>query len=283
MYEVHRCQLERTILACLEDGVDDSSWSTDLCVKKDQFITAKVKNMSETIVSGIEVARSVFNNLDSHIDIVQFCENGKFLRAESDLITLHGPAQAILRAESLVLSFLTRLSGIAYTTFIYVNGLESYKTKLLNSRNVTPWLRLVETSALQTGGAKSRKLFFTNGVFLSQNHISLAGGITSAINLLEESLSPTQKIEVMVSSLKEVHEALDAGADLIVLKGMSIAEIRMAVRTVQERAFLEVTGDLSIEEVKQIGETGVDFVSTDSILKSPYLVNLKLELVESST
>jgi nicotinate-nucleotide pyrophosphorylase (carboxylating) len=174
------------------------------------------------------------------------------------------------------LNFLGRLCGIATKTRAVVDKLEGSKSQLLDTRKTTPGLRLLEKSATVIGGARNHRLCLTDGVLVKENHIRAVGSITQAVGRLLESLPPTLKIEVETTNLDEVQEALDAGADLIMLDNMSIAEMTLAVRTIRGRALTEASGNVTLDNIRQISETGVDFISTSSILHSARWVDLSL-------
>jgi nicotinate-nucleotide pyrophosphorylase (carboxylating) len=160
------------------------------------------------------------------------------------------------------------MCGIATTTRAFVDQLSGTKCQLLDTRKTTPGLRLIEKAATVTGGARNHRVGLCDGVIVKENHIRAAGGIKPAVSRLLESLPPTLKIEVEVTNLNEVQEAIDAGADIIMLDNMSIAEMAMAVRTIKGRAKTEASGGVKLDTVRQIAETGVDFISTGSTIHS---------------
>jgi len=192
------------------------------------------------------------------------------------LLKISGDARSILKAERVALNFLGRMCGIATATRAFTKALEGTKTQLLDTRKTTPGLRLVEKSATLTGGARNHRFSLTDGVLVKENHIRAAGGITKAVERLKESLPPLVKIEVETTSLAEVQEALDAGADMIMLDNMSIAEMALAVRTVRGRARLEASGNVKLDNVREIAETGVDFISTGATIHSARWSDLSL-------
>jgi nicotinate-nucleotide pyrophosphorylase (carboxylating) len=168
------------------------------------------------------------------------------------------------------------MCGIATLTREFVRRLEGTSTQLLDTRKTTPGLRLLEKSATVIGGARNHRLCLTDGVIVKENHIRAAGGISKAVARLLESLPPTLKIEVETTNLAEVQEALDAGADLIMLDNMSVAEMTLAVRTVRGRALLEASGNVRLENAREIAGTGVNFISTGAIIHSARWSDLSL-------
>ncbi|MEZ4743487.1 MAG: carboxylating nicotinate-nucleotide diphosphorylase [Bdellovibrionota bacterium] len=274
---LHRIQLDPIVSRALEEDWGHGDWTTDLCVAEDSYATAKIITKQPNIVaSGVEVAIRVFEKVDPDLKIVQHAENGQELKAGDLIIEIAGKSRSILKAERVALNFLGRLSGIATETKKYVRLLEGTETQLLDTRKTTPGLRLLEKSATVVGGARNHRLCLTDGVMVKENHIRAAGGITEALNRLVESLPPTLKIEVETTNLDEVQEAIEAGADLIMLDNMSISEMALAVRTVRGRALLEASGNITLDNLRQVAETGVNFVSTSAILHSSKWADLSL-------
>ena len=247
--------------------------SSDL---KNTRAVGRIISKEETVLAGVQVAKLVFKRVSPDIQIREFFRDADIIKKNEILMEVQGDARAILKAERIALNFLGRMSGIAHKTRSFVNQLEGFKTQVLDTRKTSPGLRIVEKAATAIGGARNHRLCLTDGVLVKENHIRAAGSITSAVNRLLESLPPTLKIEVEVENLKEVHEALDAGADLIMLDNMSIPEMKLAVRTVRGRVLLEASGNITIENVKEIAATGVDFISTSSILHSAPWADLSL-------
>jgi nicotinate-nucleotide pyrophosphorylase (carboxylating) len=190
------------------------------------------------MLSGLEVAKAVFRRVDPNLQITIPKSNGMMVEPQTVLMEIRGEARSILKAERVALNFLGRMCGISYMTHHYVQKLAGLKTQLLDTRKTTPGLRILEKAATAVGGARNHRLCLTDGVLVKENHIRAAGSITQAVNRLLESLPPTLKIEVETTNLDEVQEAIDAGADLVMLDNMSIPEMALAVRTVRGRVLL---------------------------------------------
>lgn len=268
MHELHQIQIEALVTRALEEDWGYGDWTTDLCVPQDKQARAKIITREDIVVSGIDIARDVFRRVDPNVTFTTPVKNGQKVPAKTVLIEVFGNARSILKSERVALNFLGRMCGIATTTRGFVDQLSGTKCQLLDTRKTTPGLRLIEKAATVTGGARNHRVGLCDGVIVKENHIRAAGGIKPAVARLQESLPPTLKIEVEATNLDEVHEALEAGADIIMLDNMSIAEMAMAVRTVRGRAKLEASGGVKIETVRQIAETGVDFISTGSTIHS---------------
>lgn len=274
--QIHNLHLNPIVTRALEEDWGNGDWTTDLCVPEDAVARARIIARKPTIVAGSEIAVAVFNKVDPSLTVEVHQANGTRVQANDLLIEIRGSARSILKAERVSLNFLGRMCGIAQRTSEFVAKLEGHKTQLLDTRKTTPGLRILEKAATATGGARNHRLCLTDGVLVKENHIRAAGGITAAVNRLLESLPPTLKIEVETTNLEEVHEAMEAGADLIMLDNMSISEMTMAVRTVQGRVRLEASGNVTLDNIAAIAATGVDYISTSAILHSAPWADLSM-------
>jgi len=274
---LHPIQLEPIVRRALEEDWGGGDWTTDLCVPGDASARARIiAKQPDVVVACIEVAQFVFKMVDPSLDITIHIKNGEIAGNRDLIMEIVGNARSILKAERVALNFLGRTCGIATHTKKFVDLLQGTKAQLLDTRKTTPGLRMIEKAATSTGGARNHRVSLTDGVLVKENHIRAAGGITAALERLTESLPPTLKIEVETTNLQEVQEAIDAGADIIMLDNMSPSEMEMAVRTIQGRALVEASGNVRLENVRRIAETGVDFISTSSILHSAPGADLSL-------
>ncbi len=276
MAPIHAIQLTPVITRALEEDWGSGDWTTDICVPAQTQASAKIIAKESTLVAGVEVARATFLLVDPTLTVDLKVGNGAALNSGDVILEVSGNARSILKGERVALNFLGRMCGIATLTRTFVNELSGTKAQLLDTRKTTPGLRLLEKSATVVGGARNHRMCLTDGVIVKENHIRAAGGISKAVARLLESLPPTLKIEVETSNLDEVQEALDAGADLIMLDNMSLAQMALAVRTVRGRALLEASGNVRQDTVRKIAETGVDFISTGAIIHSARWSDLSL-------
>ena len=277
MNELHPLQIEPLVVKAIQEDWGHADWTTDLCVPSD--VTAKAKivcKQQEMTLAGIELAEMTFNLVDSDLRIEKKFSNGDSVKQGDEILAVTGNARSILKAERVALNFLGRLCGVASYTKALVNAIDGTGAEVLDTRKTTPGLRLLEKTASALGGARNHRVSLTDGVMLKENHIRAAGGITAGISRLVESLPPTIKIEVETTTLDEVQEALDAGADIIMLDNMSLKEMKMAVRTVQKRAKLEASGNVTLENIREVAMTGVDFISTSSMFHSSKGADLSL-------
>jgi len=277
MNELHPLQIEPLVIKAIQEDWGHADWTTDLCVPNDVTANAKIVcKQQEMTLAGIELAEMTFNLVDSDLRIEKKFSNGDSVKQGDEILVVTGNARSILKAERVALNFLGRLCGVASYTKALVNAIDGTGAEVLDTRKTTPGLRLLEKTASALGGARNHRVSLTDGVMLKENHIRAAGGITAGISRLVESLPPTIKIEVETTTLDEVQEALDAGADIIMLDNMSLKEMKMAVRTVQKRAKLEASGNVTLENIREVAMTGVDFISTSSMFHSSKGADLSL-------
>ena len=277
MNELHPLQIEPLVIKAIQEDWGHADWTTDLCVPSDVTANAKIVcKQQEMTLAGIELAEMTFNLVDSDLRIEKKFSNGDSVKQGDEILAVTGNARSILKAERVALNFLGRLCGVASYTKALVNAIDGTGAEVLDTRKTTPGLRLLEKTASALGGARNHRVSLTDGVMLKENHIRAAGGITAGISRLVESLPPTIKIEVETTTLDEVQEALDAGADIIMLDNMSLKEMKMAVRTVQKRAKLEASGNVTLENIREVAMTGVDFISTSSMFHSSKGADLSL-------
>lgn len=261
-------QLQPLVTRALEEDWGEGDWPTDICIPKDIHTHAQIIAQEPLVVAGIELVTAVFGAVDDQLKVELRVSNGTAVQAGTVLAMLSGRARALLRGERVVVNFLARLCGIATLTAQYVAKLADHKAQLLDTRDSTAGLRMLEKTAAAIGGACNHRLGLSDSVVIRKNHLRITGGIKPALALLQESLPPTLKFEVEINQLDQLQDALDAGSDLIVLDNFSSAEIALAVRMVQGRVLLEAAGNIILADVEKIAATGVDFISSSAIVHS---------------
>ena len=276
MHDLHIIQIDPIITRALEEDWGFGDWTTDICVPADKLSHATIIAKETALIAGVDIAAAVFRRVDPSLTIQAAVKNGQLVQKGDVLLEISGCARSILKAERVALNFFARMCGIATMTRAFVDQLEGTKAQLLDTRKTTPGLRILEKSATVIGGARNHRFSLCDGVIVKENHIRASGGIKPAVSRLLESLPPTLKVEVEVSNLEEVQEALDAGAHVLMLDNMSLSEMTMAVRTVRGRALIEASGNVRLENVRRVAETGVDFISTSAVFHSSRWVDLSL-------
>lgn len=276
MQELHAIQIEPIVTRSLEEDWGHGDWTTDICIPSERQAAAKIIAKEDIIACGLDVARAVFFKVDPDLKVQLYAASGDSVNDRSTLIEISGRARSILKAERVALNLMGRMCGIATLTREFTSAISPYKAQLLDTRKTTPGLRILEKSATVVGGARNHRFGLCDGVIVKENHIRAAGGISAAVERLLESLPPTLKIEVETTNHDEVKEALSAGADIIMLDNMSPADMKAAVDFVDGRALLEASGNVRLNNIKEVAATGVDFISTSSIIHSARWSDLSL-------
>jgi nicotinate-nucleotide pyrophosphorylase (carboxylating) len=229
------------------------------------------------MLAGIEVAAAVFKRYEPNCVVELRVKDGETVAKGAVLMVITGPAQALLTTERTALNIAQRLSGIATETAKYARAIAHTKARLLDTRKTTPGLRMLEKHAAACGGALNHRLGLDDGVMLKDNHIAVCGSITQAVRRARLGVPVLTKIEVECDRLEQVREALEAGADVIMLDNMSIPAMREAVQMVAGKALVEASGGIRLDTIAAIAETGVDFVSTSRPLQSAPAVDIGLD------
>lgn len=236
----------------------------------------------EGILAGIEVAEEVFRQVDPGIHFEKLAFDGEKLSPGKAVAQVSGKAASILQAERTALNFLQHLSGIATETRRYVEAVSGTKAKILDTRKTVPGLRLLEKYAVRVGGGQNHRRSLGDGILIKDNHLaalrSQGLGIGEVVKIARQNAPHTLRIEVEVEALEQVEEALRAGADVIMLDNMPLDQMRQAVGLVQGRALIEASGGINLGNVRQVAETGVDFISIGALTHSIRALSFSLSL-----
>jgi len=231
------------------------------------------------VISGLEAAAYTFRRVDSAIVSRPLVEDGATVEQGTVIAELEGPARGLLIGERVALNLLQRLSGVATLTSKFVAETAGTRAKVVDTRKTTPGLRVLEKAAVRHGGGHNHRVGLADGVLIKDNHLAAVGGpdrVTRAIQSVRALAPHTLKIEVEVTTLPEVEEAVAAGADIILLDNMDVATMREAVRIVAGRALLEASGNVRLETVRAIAETGVDLISAGALTHSAPALDISL-------
>ncbi|WP_186417180.1 carboxylating nicotinate-nucleotide diphosphorylase [Bosea sp. CS1GBMeth4] len=229
------------------------------------------------IVAGIEVAARVFKRYDPELKVTLRVKDGDRVEKGAILIEIEGAARSVLTAERTALNIAQRLSGIANETARYAAAIAGTKARLIDTRKTTPGLRMMEKHAVSCGGGLNHRLGLDNGVMIKDNHIAVCGSITAAVERARRKLPVLTKLEVECDNLGQVEEAARAGADVIMLDNMSVADMTEAVGLIAGRAKVEASGGITIDTIGPIARTGVDYISTSKITQSAPAVDIGLD------
>ena len=270
--------VERLIDLALEEDIGPGDITTDSLVPASAMGTGAIVAKENLVLAGTAVACRVFSRLDPSVEFNPLIGDGQAAGEGQTVITLSGPMAALLTGERTALNFLQRLSGIATHVSTCVAALRGSTVRLLDTRKTTPGWRELEKYAVRAGGGTNHRMGLYDAVLIKDNHIAAAGGITAAIDRTRSSIPPKMIIEVETTTLKEVQEALAAGAHIIMLDNMNPEQIRSAVAYVDGRAKLEVSGGVTLANLAGLGATGVDYISSGALTHSARAVDLSMRI-----
>jgi nicotinate-nucleotide pyrophosphorylase (carboxylating) len=269
------------ILGALKEDITSEDVTTNAVMREAVKGEAKLICKQDGILCGLEVFERVFQLLDDKAVFETNFKDGDFVKNKEMIGVIRGDIRAILSGERTALNYLQRMSGIATYTNEFVRELNGYKTKLLDTRKTTPNMRPFEKYAVTVGGGANHRYNLSDGVLLKDNHIGAAGSVTKAITMAKEYAPFVRKIEIEVESLDMVKEAVEAGADIIMLDNMDNETMREALRIINGKAQTECSGNVTKERLREIAEVGVDFVSSGALTHSAPIMDISLKNLTS--
>lgn len=267
--------------ALIEDGVDNDITTLNL-VSKDKMLTGSFIVKATGVVSGIDVAKEVFKQINPRIKMEILKANGTFVNRGDVIATIEGPMRDILRGERVALNFLQRMSGIAATTAKFVQELAGTNCKILDTRKTAPLLRVFERQAVRDGGGENHRFNLSDRVLIKDNHIAASGSIQDAVSILRKAVGRGMIIEVEVETLDEFMEALNTSADVIMLDNMSNEVIRKCVELNEGKKKLEASGNMELKKVRSVALLGVDYISVGSLTHSYKALDISLKFRKSN-
>jgi nicotinate-nucleotide pyrophosphorylase (carboxylating) len=270
--------LPRLIDMALAEDIGTGDITTDYLVSCDSRGRGIIVAKEDLVLAGLDIAKTVFQRLDPEVHLQSAYEDGTEIVCGETVLHLEGRLRGLLTAERPALNFLQRLSGIATHVRTYVKALQHSRVRLVDTRKTTPGWRVLEKYAVRMGGAHNHRMGLFDGVLIKDNHIIACGGIQQAIAAARKQISHLIKIEVEVSDLAGIHEALESGVDVIMLDNMDIAHIREAVSVIQNRAIVEVSGGITLKHLSDLAETGVDLISVGALTHSARAVDLSMRI-----
>ncbi|MCD8048608.1 MAG: carboxylating nicotinate-nucleotide diphosphorylase [Clostridia bacterium] len=265
------------ILAALKEDITSEDISTEAVTRENMRGEAELICKEDGVIAGLDVFKRVFELLDENTEVELYAKDGDEVKNKHLLARIRGDVRVILSGERTALNYLQRMSGIATYTRGVVKLLEGTKTKLLDTRKTTPNMRVFEKYAVKVGGGCNHRYNLSDGVLLKDNHIGAAGGVANAVKMAKEYAPFVRKIEVEVENLDMVKEALDAGADIIMLDNMSHDDMEKAVAMIAGRAQTECSGNVTAENIKKLTDIGVDFISSGALTHSSPILDVSLK------
>jgi nicotinate-nucleotide pyrophosphorylase (carboxylating) len=272
-------EFDAIIDAALREDMPEGDITSESVIPAGALSEAVFLAKEDGVLAGLPVARRVFEKIDPSVEFVERIKDGAAFKKTDILARLKGPTVALLKGERTALNFLQQLSGIATVTRRFVDAVQGTKVKILDTRKTTPGLRLLEKYAVKMGGGTNHRLSLSDMVLIKDNHLRHVGSVAEAIRRARAAAKPGIRIEVEAAELAQVRDALAAGADMIMLDNMLIETMREAVTIAAGRVPLEASGTVSLERVRAVAETGVDFISVGALTHSARAVDISMEFL----
>ena len=268
---------DNLILNALQEDITSEDITTNSVMPQYQLGEVELICKEDGIVAGLDVFKRVFELLDEKTEFDFSCKDGDAVKNGQKLGTVKGDIRVLLSGERTALNYLQRMSGIATYTRKIADLLEGTDTKLLDTRKTTPNMRVFEKYAVKVGGGYNHRYNLSDGILLKDNHIGAAGGVKEAVTMAKEYAPFVRKIEVEVENLDMLREALEAGADIIMLDNMSVEEMKEAVKLCKGKAETECSGNVTKENVARLVDIGVDYISSGALTHSSPILDLSLK------
>ncbi len=273
--------VKELVKTALKEDIKTGDLTTDNLIPDNVNVKANLKVKANGIIAGLSVAEVVLKLLDPEIIWEPLMDDGDKVESGKIIANFNGSYKAILTGERTALNFLQRMSGIATQTNKYVKALVGLKTKILDTRKTVPGHRILDKYAVKIGGGTNHRFGLFDLVMIKDNHIKIAGGISNAVLEIKAKVESTIKIEVETSMLEEVEEAINTDVDIIMLDNMSIDQMRKAVKLIDGKVLTEASGNITLESVRKIAETGVDFISVGELTHSVKALDIGLYILDN--
>ena len=271
---------DKIIELALQEDLSLGDITSDNIFTHEEQAEAVITAKEDLVLCGMNVAKEVFSAVDPSVKFLPLKKDGDAIKKGEKVLELKGAALSILKAERTALNFMQRMSGIATTSREYAEIGKKYGVMIVDTRKTQPGLRRLDKYAVRVGGARNHRISLADSVMIKDNHIAAAGSITAAVNKIKAVIGHTPKIEVETTSLDEVKEALNAGADIIMLDNMTPAEILRCKAEISGRAIIEVSGGVNKSNLESYCQTGVDVISMGALTHSVPAKDLSLKIVK---
>lgn len=271
-------EIKSVIDYALKEDIGNGDITTNSLIPLDLQAKATMVAKSTGVIAGLAIAEYVFRTLSTDIIWEAFVNDGDKVSKGDQILEISGSYRALLTGERVALNFLQRMSGIATMTANYIDAIKDYKTKILDTRKTVPGLRLLDKYAVMMGGGTNHRIGLYDMVLIKDNHIKIAGGITRAVAQIKKNLPEGFKIEVETTTVEEVLEALATGVDIIMLDNMSNRTMAECVKIIGGQAKVEASGNMTIDRLKEVAATGVDFISIGALTHSVAAFDISMNI-----
>lgn len=272
-----RLNMDNLILMALREDISSEDITTNSVMREAKLGTVKLICKQDGVIAGLDVFQRTFELLDEKTQVKRYFKDGDEVKKGDHLADVTGDIRVLLSGERVALNYLQRMSGIATYTRNVVKLLGDSKVRLLDTRKTTPNMRIFEKYAVKMGGGYNHRYNLSDGILLKDNHIDAAGGVKEAIKMAKDYAPFVRKIEVEVENLDMLREALDAGADIIMLDNMTPEMMKEAVKIVDGRAKTECSGNITKENIEKVIDTGVDYISSGALTHSAPILDISLK------
>jgi len=269
--------IEEHVKRALEEDIGFGDITTDYLTNEDDKMSCELNSRVEGILCGRSVFEAVFRILSPKVEVKFFFKDGDVIKKGDKLAAIEGPARYVLMGERVALNYIQRMSGIATETNKYQKAIGDNKAKIVDTRKTTPLFRAFEKYSVKIGGGSLHRFNLSDCAMIKDNHIKYAGSLTKAVEKLRQHISHAHKIEVECDTMEQVKEAIACGADIIMLDNMSLDTMAECVKLINGKAIVEASGNVNLDTVKSIAETGVDIISSSAIVAKAPTLDLGLD------
>ena len=275
--KLHKYEVNQYLISALKEDIPVEDISTKAIYRDEREAIVSVIMKEDGIICGLDVFSYVFQLLDENVKINKIYEDGDYVEKGKEIATVQADVSVLLSGERVALNYLQRMSGIATYTHQAIENLDDPRIKLLDTRKTTPNMRIFEKYAVKIGGGENHRFNLSDLIMLKDNHIAARGGIKNAIHYARDYKPFFKKIEIEVESLEQVREAVDEGADIIMLDNMDIATIKEACKIINKKSLIEISGNITRENISKYKGVDVDFLSSGAItyMANPLDISIK--------
>jgi nicotinate-nucleotide pyrophosphorylase (carboxylating) len=275
---IKKSDIHKIISTALKEDIQTGDVTTNLIIPSAQKGSAYFMAKEDGIIAGLPIAKEVFKMFDKKIVWKNFVKEGSFIKRGTRLAEVKGSLRTLLSCERTALNLLQRISGIATLTYVYVDAVKNTNAKILDTRKTAPGLRLLDKYAVKTGGGTNHRFGLYDMVLIKDNHIKAAGSIEKAVDKIKTRLKKKIKIEVETTNIDEVRAAIKANVDIIMLDNMTIKAMKDSVKIIGEKIKTEASGNVNLNTVRAIAETGVDFISIGALTHSVKALDISMKI-----
>lgn len=269
--------IEDHVRKALEEDIGFGDITTDYLTNEEDVMSCELNSRVEGVLCGRGVFETVFRLLSSKVEVRFYFKDGDTIKKGDKLADIVGPARYVLMGERVALNYIQRMSGIATETNKYQKAIGDYKAKIVDTRKTTPLFRAFEKYSVKTGGGSLHRFNLSDCAMIKDNHIKYAGSLTKAVEKLRAHISHAHKIEVECDTFAQVKEAVDCGADIIMLDNMTLEQMKECVEYINGQAIVEASGNVHLSTVADIAATGVDIISSSAIVAKAPTLDLGLD------